>query len=84
MNQKVITGTLVLVAPEAASVSELHEAIDQAATVHAGPVIVLPHGWAAFPVETIRAQLNEIEMSAVQTVQRIGASRPPPPPPPPG
>jgi hypothetical protein len=63
MNQQVITGTLVIVAAEAASVSEIEDAVIQAATVHNGPVIVLPHNWAALPVELVRAQLDAIEAS---------------------
>jgi len=63
MNQQVITGTLVIVAAEGASDQQLCEAVNQAATVHGRPVIVLAHNWAALPVELVRAQLDAIEAS---------------------
>jgi len=76
MNKQVVTGTLVLVAPEGAPEKQICETVNQAATVHNGPVVVLPHNWAAMPVELVRAQL-----AAAETQERIGPSKPPPPPP---
>lgn len=81
MNKQVITGTLVIVASKAASVSELEDAVNQAITVHSGPVVVLPHNWTAMPVELVRAQLDAVER---EQRRNIGPSKPPPPPPPPG
>jgi hypothetical protein len=81
MNQQVISGTLVLIAPQTASPNELRDSVEQVCTVHAGPVVVLPHNWAAMPVELVRAQLDAIE--ARTQSQDLGPSKPPPPPPPP-
>jgi hypothetical protein len=78
---QVITGTMVLVASETASPQEREDAVGQACAVHQGPVVVLPHGWTAMPVELVRAQLDAIE--AIHKDQSIGPSKPPPPPPPP-
>ena len=64
MNQKVIAGTLVLVASETASPQERQEAVEQATTVHNGPVVVLAHNWQAMPVGLVRAQLDAVERRA--------------------
>lgn len=81
MNKQVITGTMVIIAPEAMSPNDLRDAVNQACAVHQGPVVVLPHGWSAMPVDIVRAQLDAIE--AIHKSQNIGPSKPPPPPPPP-
>ena len=57
------------------------ETVKQVFAVHNGPVIVLPHNWAAMPVELVRAQLDAVER---EQRRNIGPSKPPPPPPPPG
>lgn len=80
MNKQVITGTLVLVVPQDVPRDELCNAVNQACAVHEGPVIVLPHNWAAMPVELVRAQLDAVER---EQRKNIGPSKPPPPPPPP-
>jgi hypothetical protein len=65
MNSQVITGTLVLVAHEAASQQELCDAAEQATAVHGRSVVViLPHNWQAMPVELARSQLDAIESRA--------------------
>lgn len=81
MSKQVIAGTMVIIAPETASPKELQDTVGQACAVHQGPVVVLPHNWAALPVDIIRAQLDAIE--AIHKSQSIGPSKPPPPPPPP-
>lgn len=80
MNKQVVSGTLVLIAPQTVSGAELRDTVEQVYTVHAGPVVVLPHNWAAMPVDLVRAQLDAIESRAPQD---LGPSKPPPPPPPP-
>jgi len=79
MNIRTIEDDLVFVAPEFASPKDIEDATKALAEVHDRPVVILPHNWAAFPIDAIRAQLDAIEKAA----PTLGPSKPPPPPPPP-
>lgn len=51
---------LVLIAPEAASQDEMHDAARRATEVHDGPVILLAHDWQSIPVDELRAKIDSV------------------------
>jgi len=60
---KVITGTLVVIAPEIASEEQMLEFVKSAGATHDGPVIILSHNWQAMSGDELRAELDRIEKS---------------------
>jgi hypothetical protein len=62
---KKVDGTLVIVAPEAASEEEFTETLDRLKNAHDGPVIILSHNWRAMSGDELRAELDRIEEPAI-------------------
>lgn len=58
---RIITGTLVIIAPETASEEQMVESAKCASAAHDGPVIVLSHDWQAMSGDELRAELDQLE-----------------------
>jgi len=61
--QRIITGMLVIVAPETASEEQMSASLDRARKTHDGPVIILSHNWRAMSGDELRVELDRIEKS---------------------
>lgn len=62
---RVITGTLVIVAPPNASEEQMVESAKHAQAAHNSPVILLPHNWQVMSSDELRAELDRIESTKV-------------------
>lgn len=57
-----IVGTLVLVADEGDGPATRRAVAEQVASVHQGPVVVLPHNWRIIDAKQLRAMLDQVEL----------------------
>lgn len=60
--QERIVGTLVLVADEGDGPATRRAVAEQVASVHQGPVVVLPHNWRIIDPKRLRAYLDHTEL----------------------